>query len=105
MVQNSGVRQIDLIRLITNRADREVTQSMKSRKGNITALCNSDAIWSPKLKSMAILEIEESIHRYFVKIDDVELDIHVVTDRLKGKYLRTDPDKTSRNNLDDLPDC
>jgi hypothetical protein len=84
-------------------ADREVTQSMKSEKGDIIALCNSRAIWSPKLKSMAILEIEESIHRYFVKIDDVEVDIHVVKDRLKGKYLRTDPDKTKKNNLDDLP--
>ncbi len=86
-------------------ADREVTQSMKSEKGDTIALCNSNAIWSPKLKSMAILEIEESIHRYFIKIDDVEVEIHVVNDRLKGKYLRTDPDKTTNNNLDDLPDC
>lgn len=86
-------------------ADREVTRTRKSKDGDITALCNSNEVWSPKLKSMAILEIEESIYRYFVKIDDVEMDIHVVTDRLKGKYLRTDPDKTSRNNLDDLLDC
>ncbi len=86
-------------------ANREVTQSMKAKKGDIIALCNSQAIWSPKLKSMAILEIEENIHRYFVKVDDTEVDIHVVNDRLKGKYLRTDPDKTTTNNLQNLPDC
>ncbi len=83
---------------------REVTQTMKSKKGDISALCNSNTLWNPKLKSMAILEIEDNIHRYFVKIEDDEVDIHVVTDRLKGKYLRTDPDKTTSNNLDDLPD-
>ncbi len=85
-------------------ADREVTHTIKSKKGDISALCNSTAIWNPKLKSMAILEIEDNIHRYFVKIEDDEVDIHVVTDRLKGKYLRTDPDKTTSNNLHDLPD-
>ena len=53
---------------------------------------------------MAILEIEENIHRYFVNVDNKEIDIHVVNDLLKNKYLRTDPDKTTSNNLDDLPD-
>ena len=86
-------------------ADREVTRTRKDKDGDIVALCNSKEVWSPKLKSMAILEIEEKIHRYFVKVDREEVDIHVVNDRLKGKYLRTDPDKTTINNLDDLPDC
>lgn len=54
---------------------------------------------------MAILEIEENIHRYFIRVGKDEVDIHVINDRLKGKYLRTDPDKTKRNNLNDLPDC
>ena len=86
-------------------ADREVTQSMKSKKGDIIALCNSTTLWSPKIKSFAILEIEENIHRYFIKVGDDEVEIHVVNDRLKGKYLRTDPDKTTNNNLQNLPDC
>jgi len=86
-------------------ADREVKRTRKAKDGDITALCNSSTLWSPKLKSMAILEIEENIHRYFVKVGDDEVDIHVVNDRLKGKYLRTDPDETTGNNLDDLPDC
>jgi len=32
------------------------------------------------------------------------VDIHVVRGP-NGKYLRTDPDRTSRNNLEDLLDC
>ena len=85
-------------------ADREVTQTLKSEKGDIIALCNSRAIWSPKLKSMAILEIEENIHRYFVNVGDDEIEIHVIYDPYKGKYLRTDPDKSTSNNLENLPD-
>ncbi len=32
------------------------------------------------------------------------VEIHVVKGP-NGKYLRTDPDKTTKNNLLDLPDC
>lgn len=86
-------------------ADRQVTKTKKDKNGDITALCNSGAVWSPKFKSMAILEIEENIHRYFVIVDTKEIDIHVVNDLLRGKYLRTDKDAKTKNNLDDLPDC
>ena len=86
-------------------ADREVKKTSKSKNRDIVVLCNSTALWSPKLKSMAILEIEENIHRYFVKVDNKEVDIQVVNDPLKGKYLRTDPVKTTSNNLNDLPEC
>jgi hypothetical protein len=68
-------------------------------------LCNSSAIWSPKNKYIAILEIEANVHRYFVKVGNDEVDIQVVNDLIKGKYLRTDPDKTTSNNLNELPDC
>ncbi len=86
-------------------ANREVKRTRKNKDGDIVALCNSSELWSTKFKSMAILEIEEKIHRYFVKVDNEEVDIHVVNDRLKGKYLRTDPNQTTNNNLYDLPDC
>ncbi len=74
--------------------NREVTQIKKDKNGNITALCNPIALWSPKLKSMAILEIEYKTHSYYVNINDKEIDIRVVNDPVKGKYLRTDPDNT-----------
>lgn len=42
--------------------------------------------------------------RYYVEVGGNEVDIHVVNGP-SGKYLRTDRDQSSNNNLDDLPDC
>ena len=39
-----------------------------------------------------------------MKVGTAEVDIQVVQGPA-GPYLRTDPGKTDRNNLDDLPDC
>lgn len=86
-------------------ADRQVTRSRKDRDGDILALCNPAEFWSPRQKRDAIDDIESRRHRYFVNVAGVgAIDIHVVRGP-NGKYLRTDPDRTSRNNLDDLPDC
>lgn len=86
-------------------ADREITSTIKNKNGDIAGLCNSSELWSPKLKSMAIYEIEDHIHRYYIIIGNEIVYIHVVNDPFKGKYLRTDPDKTTKNNLLELPDC
>jgi hypothetical protein len=85
-------------------ARREVTHSRKDEEGDITALCNLGAYWSPRRKQDAINDIEQNSHNYFVRVKGQDVDVHVV-DGLTGKYLRTDPDKTTRNNLDDLPEC
>ena len=86
-------------------ADRQVTHSRKDKDGDITALCNPGEWWSPRLKHDAIDDIENHRHTYFVKVPNANrADIHVVPGP-SGKYLRTDSDRTSRNNLDDLPDC
>ena len=85
-------------------ADRRVTKTKKDTDGDITALCNPGAWWPPKATASAIAEIEAGTHRYYVKTGYVEVDIHVV-DGSSGKYLRTDPDNTVGNNLDELPDC
>ncbi len=86
-------------------ARRKVTKTRKDSDGDITALCNPSYIWSPCYKSDAIRDIESKTHSYYVVSGSQEVDIHVVNDPDKGKYLRTDRDKTSSNNLDDLPDC
>lgn len=86
-------------------ADRQVTRSRKDRDGDILALCNSGQIWSPRQKREAIADIENRRHRYFVNLTGFgRVEIRVVQGS-NGKYLRTDPDRTSRNNLDDLPGC
>jgi len=85
--------------------DREVLQTAKDRDGDITALCRSGQTWSPRRKADAIRDIETGSYRYHVPMKDgSKTPIHVVNGP-KGKYLRTNWDKTDRNNLDDLPDC
>lgn len=86
-------------------ADRQVTQTGKDRDGDITALCNPGTTWSPRRKREAIDDIETGRHTYFVRwADDRRTEIRVVNGPT-GKYLRTGGDDTTRNNLDDLPDC
>ncbi|NQV18664.1 MAG: DUF3892 domain-containing protein [Armatimonadetes bacterium] len=85
--------------------ERKVTHTQKDNDGDIIALCNPDETWSPILKADAIRDIESQSSRYYVQVGYNKVYIHVVSDQIKGKYLRTDPDCTDSNNLDDLPDC
>ena len=85
-------------------ADRPVRKTRKDQDGDILALCNDGSDWSPRLKADAIRDIETGTHTYHVPWTDGRTEIHVVNGPT-GKYLRTDRDETTRNNLDDLPDC
>ena len=86
-------------------ASREVLQTRKNSQGDILALCNPSQIWSPRAKSDAIRDIEIGLSTYFFPwFDGTTTQVHVVNGPT-GKYLRTDKDQTTRNNLDDLPDC
>lgn len=85
-------------------ADRQVTHSGKDRDGDISRLCNPGMSWSPRAKVGAISDIESGLHTYFVMWGTQRTEIRVVNGP-NGKYLRTDRDETTRNNLDDLPDC
>lgn len=83
-------------------ADRKVTGTGKDRDGDITSLCGA---WGEATKATAISDIESGVHRYFVSgTGSTEVDINVVNGPT-GKYLRTDPDGSPVDNLDDLPDC
>ena len=86
-------------------ADRRVTHTGKDRDGDITKLCNLP-VWGSVGKQRAILDIESGRNRYYVLgVNDVIIWIRVITTRQGNKYLRTDPDRTTTNNLDYLPDC
>ena len=85
-------------------ARRRVTATRKNKEGDILALCKSGESWSPRSKADAIKDIEGSVHSYYVAWPEKETEIRVVQGST-GKYLRTDRDATTRNNLDDLPDC
>jgi len=86
-------------------ADRAVRKTRKSQDGDILALCDDGQSWSPRLKADAIEDIEGGSHTYHVPWTTGRTEIRVVNDPRTGKYLRTDRDSTSRNNLDELPDC
>lgn len=86
-------------------ADRQVTHTGKDRNGDITGLCKPGEYWSARHTADAIRDIELGLHTYYVIWPGyVRTEIRVVNG-MYGKYLRTDRDNTSRNNLDDLPDC
>ena len=85
-------------------ADRRVTQSGKDSQGDITNLCNPAYSWSPRSKANAIYDIENGNHRYYVREEGNGVWVHVVNGST-GKYLRTTADSSSKNNLDNLPDC
>lgn len=86
-------------------AQRQVTRTQKDRDGDITALCNGAATWSPRTKADTIRDIEIGAHSYFVQWSDGKRTTVRVVNGSSGKYLRTDRDTTTNNNLDDLPDC
>lgn len=86
-------------------ADRAVRRTGKASDGDITSLCDGGAHWSPRMKADAIQDIESGAHTYYVPWTTGRTEIRVVDDRVKGKYLRTDQDSTTKNNLEDLPDC
>lgn len=85
-------------------SDRAVRNTGKDAYGNITKLCDPGQGWSPRYKDDAIKDIESGLHTYYVPWKSGRTEIHVVNGP-SGKYLRTDRDNTSKNNLDDLPDC
>ena len=83
-------------------ADRRVTETGKDRDGDITALCGG---WGRTRKALAIIEIESGVHRYYVQ-DRYGYRANVqVVNGPRGKYLRTDPNSSCSDNLDNLPNC
>ena len=83
-------------------ASRRVTTSGKDRDGDITALCGS---WGRAEKAQAIRDIESRTHNYYVQDGLARTaDVHVVNGT-RGKYLRTDPNSSCSDNLDNIPNC
>ena len=86
-------------------ADRQVTASGKDKDGDITKLCKAGEAWSSRPKADAIRDIENGLHTYFVQqAGTTRVNVNVVNGTT-GKYLRSTADKSSNNNMDNLPDC
>lgn len=83
-------------------ASRRVKRSGKDTSGDITSLCGD---WGSALKATAIREIDSSTNTYYVE-DAHRRQAHVrVVRGTTGPYLRTDPNSTCSDNLDNLPNC
>lgn len=77
---------------------REIKCVSKDRNGNIIAIAGD---WGIITVEEAIREINSGTYEYYVNGGIKDVSVHVVS----GRYLRTDPDETSVNNLDSLPEC
>lgn len=81
---------------------REVTCTCKDKDGNITCLGGS---WGQVDKDQAMDDIDNGTHEYWVPgRGGTKVQVHVVPNHAPP-YLRTDPDDTTANNLDELDDC
>ena len=85
--------------------DRAVTRTGKDTDGDITALCSGPGGWGRVTKSTAIAEINVGTNTYFVNEAGYRADVKVRTRSNGVRYLTTEADKTSKNNLDNLDGC
>jgi hypothetical protein len=81
--------------------DRRVRTVRRDRDGNIVALCNSGANWSPRRKSDVIRDILENKKSYYVQEQERRSYVRVVD----GDKLRTTRDVASANSLEKLTDA
>jgi hypothetical protein len=81
---------------------REVT-SVKKRQGTITHLCNDGQFWSPIAVRQAIDQIRAGTIKYVARSSNARALIKAVSDGHGGFYVRSQADRTSANNLDNLP--
>jgi hypothetical protein len=84
-------------------ADRRVKKSGKDADGDITSLCGD---WGSVTKVTAIYELTPPVTNTYYVQDSAgrRADVRVVKGT-SGKYLRTDPNSSCTDNLDNLPDC
>lgn len=83
-------------------AQLQVSRSAKSWDGDIIALCGG---WGRSDKHTAIRDIEFGWNSYYVQDFLGNTANVLVVNGPSGKYLRTDPNSSCYDNLNNLPDC
>lgn len=80
--------------------DRRVRTVKRDRRGNIIALCNARAEWSPRKTTEVVRDILENKKSYYVQ----ELTRRSYVRVVDGDKLRTTRDAESANCLEKLRD-
>lgn len=80
---------------------RQITHVIKDEDGDVIAVCHPGEAWSPRPTRSVVRDIQTAAHVYFTDVDGAVSNLHVV----EGRYLRSSPDGTTSNNLDELPPC
>lgn len=85
--------------------DRQVTHAHRDDQGDILGLCwkHSDGL-KYTTRADVIAHIEAATHRYYVAEEAPSVWV-LVRSRGGVKYITTEADSTSKNNLDNLPAC
>ena len=84
--------------------ERKVTKARKDENGEIIEVGNPVEWWSPRTAAEVINDIEESFYIYYTMLNGQKIFLKVVNGTGE-KHLRTDPERTAKNNLYDLPSC
>lgn len=86
-------------------ADRRVTHAHRDAAGDILAVCwagSGGLMYSTRADVIA--DIESGTNRYFV--EEEAPSVYVLVKSQNGvKYITTEADETSKNNLDNLREC
>lgn len=81
--------------------DRRVRTVKRDRTGNIVALCNSEATWSPRKKTDVIRDILGNKKSYYVQEHEKRSYVRVVD----GTQVRTTVDVANANSLEKLTEA
>ena len=81
--------------------DRRVRTVKRDRGGNIVALCNSEATWSPRRKTDVIRDILGNKKSYYVQERERRSYVRVVD----GTQVRTTSDVANANSLEKLTEA
>lgn len=86
-------------------ADRQVTHAHRDDEGDILGVCWTAADGLKySSRSDLISDIESKTNTYFVAVEAPAVWV-LVRSRNGTKYITTEADSTSKNNLDNLPEC
>jgi hypothetical protein len=103
-VRNEETRRTTLAAYRVTETDKG-DESTGGHHRHITTLCLEDGRRVPK--ATAISNIEFGLESYYASADGQRANVEVVQrcSRCYAKYLRTDRDTTTKDNLLALPDC